>query len=126
MIEIFSGNGQSGLVCVEVIRVSASMPTVSVTADASTCGCAAIARVGRSSSQSAGSVEAAPAPCSWIERQALAHCTRAFCSNARSLRIRAPNASSWSATVLSISGLTCAGTLTRAPAIERLLSPRVT
>ena len=73
-MEIFSGNGQSGLVCVEVMRVSASMPSVSVTAEASTRGCAAIARVGRNSSQSAGSEEAAPAPCSGIERQALAHC----------------------------------------------------
>src|ERR1700761_3774003 len=32
----------------------------------------------------------------------------------------------WSATFLSSSGLTCAGTLTRAPATERLLSPRFT
>ncbi len=85
---IVAGNGQSGLVSISVTRVSASMPSVSVTADASTRGCAAIARVGRSSSQSGGT-EVAPVPCSGIERQALAHCARAFCSNAVSLRIRA-------------------------------------
>jgi hypothetical protein len=54
-MEIFSGNGQSGVVCAEVMRVSASRPSVSVTAEASTRGCAAMARVGRSSSQSGGS-----------------------------------------------------------------------
>ena len=102
------------------------MPSVSVTAEASTRGCAAIARVGRNSSQSGGSDDAAPVPCSGIERQALAHCARAFCSNAGSLRIRACTRGDLSATVLSISGLTCAGTLTRAPATERLVSPRLT
>ena len=64
MMTIFGGNGQSGLVCAEVMRVSASMPSVTVTAEASTRGCAAMARVGRNSSQSGGSVEAAPVPCS--------------------------------------------------------------
>ena len=78
-----AGNGQVGLVSAGVMRVSASMPSVSVTAEASTRGCAAIARVGRSSSHSAGIVEPAPVPCSGIERQALAHCTRAFCSKRR-------------------------------------------
>ena len=43
-----------------------------------------------------------------------------------SLRIRADTASICSPTVLSITGLTCAGTLTRAPATERLVSPRLT
>ena len=126
MMVIFSGNGQSGLVSVEVMRVSASMPIVSVTADASTLGWAAIARVGRSSSQSVGGDPGAPPPCSGIKRQALAHCARAFCSKVVSLRILAPTAAIWSATVLSITGLTCAGTLTRAPATERLLSSSVT
>ena len=88
MMVILAGNGQSGLVCTEVMRVSASTPSVSVTAEASTRGCAAIARVGRSSSQSAGSEEAAPVPCSGIERQALAHCARALRSSEGSLRIR--------------------------------------
>jgi len=97
-----------GLVGVSVMRVSASMPSVSVTADASTRGCAAIARIGRSSSQSGGIVPVAPVPCSGIERQALAHCSFALCSKAGSLRIRACTAASWSATVLSSSGLTCA------------------
>ena len=121
-----AGNGQSGLVCAGVMRVSASMPSVSVTAEASTRGCAAIARVGFSSSQSDGSDEAAPVPCSGIERQILVHCARAFCSQAGSLRIRACAAASCSSTVLSISGLICAGTLTRAPATVRLVSPRLT
>ena len=84
-MEIFSGNGQSGLVCVGVMRVSASMPSVSVTAEASTRGCAAMARVGRSSSHSAGNEEAAPPPCIGIERHALAHCILALRSNAGSL-----------------------------------------
>ena len=74
------------------MRVSASMPSVTVTAEASTWGCTAIARVGLSSSQSGGKVEPAPVPCSGIERQALAHCTRAFCSKLRSLRTRASTA----------------------------------
>ena len=60
---ILAGNGQSGLVSAEVMRVSASMPSASVTAEASTRGCDAIARVGRNSSQSGGKVEAAPVPC---------------------------------------------------------------
>ncbi len=53
-------------------------------------------------------------------------------ASARSARTRdrcgfcAWTAAIWSATVLSISGLTCAGTLTRAPATERLVSPRST
>ena len=84
-----AGNGQTGLVSTGVTRVSASMPSVSVTADASTRGWAAIARVGRNSSHSARSVELGPVPCSGIERQALAHCARALFSNAGSLRIRA-------------------------------------
>ncbi len=111
-----AGNGQFGLVCTGVMRVSASMPSVSVTAEASTLGWAAIARVGRSSSHSAGSDEVAPVPCSGIERQALAHWIRAFCSSAGSFFIRACATAICSATFLSISGLTCAGTLTRAPA----------
>ena len=118
MMVMVAGNGQFGLVCTGVMRVSASMPSVSVTAEASTRGCAAIARVGRSSSHSAGSDEVAPVPCSGIERQALAHWIRAFCSSAGSLRIRACATAICSATVLSISGLTCAGTLTRAPATD--------
>ena len=40
--------------------------------------------------------------------------------------MRLPAALIWSATFWSISGLTCAGTLTRAPATERLVSPRLT
>ena len=86
---ILAGNGQSGLVSTDVMRVSASMPSASVTAEASTRGCAAIARVGRNSSQSGGNVEPAPVPCSGNERQALAHCALALCSKVRSLRIRA-------------------------------------
>ena len=42
------------------------------------------------------------------------------------MRIRAATASICSPTVLSISGLTCAGTLTRAPATESAVSPRLT
>ena len=38
MIEILSGNGQSGVVWVAVMRVSASMPIAIVTAAASTRG----------------------------------------------------------------------------------------
>src|SRR6266849_8767931 len=45
-IVILSGHGQSGLVSVGVMRVSASIPMVSVTAEASTRGCAAMARIG--------------------------------------------------------------------------------
>ena len=45
-------------------------------------------RIGLNSSQSGGSDEAGPVPCSGIERQALAHCIRAFCSKVGSLRIR--------------------------------------
>ena len=111
---ILSGNGQSGLVSVGVMRVSASMPIVRVTAEPSTCGCAAMARVGLSSSQSAGSDAVGPVPCSGIERQALAHCTRAVRSSVGSLRMRSPTALSCSPTVLSIIGLTWAGTLTGA------------
>ena len=121
-----AGNGQTGLVSAGVTRVSASMPSVSVTAEASTRGCAAIARVGRTSSHSGGIVEPALAPCSGIERQALAHCTRAFCSRVGSLRRRVCTSAICSATFLSISGLTCAGTLMRAPAAVRLVSPRLT
>src|SRR4029077_6278249 len=73
-IEILSGNGQSGLVWVAVTRVSASMPSQSVTARAATRGCAAIARTGFISSHSGGSAAEDPAPCSGIERQALIHC----------------------------------------------------
>ena len=126
MMSILAGNGQLGLVSAEVMRVSASMPSVTVTAEASTLGCIAIARFGLSSSQSGGKVEPAPVPCSGMERQALAHCVRAFCSKLRSLRTRASTAVTCSATVLSIRGLTCAGTLTRAPATTRLVSPSVT
>ena len=88
-IAMVAGNGQLGLVSTGVMRVSASMPSVRISACASTRGWAAIARVGRSSSHSAGSDELAPVPCSGIERQALAHCTLALFSKAGSLRIRA-------------------------------------
>ena len=108
------------------MRVSASIPSVSVTAEASTRGCAAIARVGLNSSHSAGIEAVAPVPCSGIERQAFAHCARAFCSSAGSFRMRACTSAICSATVLSISGLTCAGTLTRAPATLSPVSPRLT
>ena len=74
------------------MRVSASMPSVSVTAEASTRGCTAIARVGLQLQPERRQVEPAPVPCSGIERQALAHCARAFCSKVRSLRIRASTA----------------------------------
>ena len=90
------------------------------------CGWAAIARVGFSSSHSAGIAAVGPAPCSGIERQAFAHCARAFCSSAGSFFIRACTIAICSATFLSISGLTCAGTLTRAPATLRPVSPRFT
>ena len=125
-IEILSGNGQFGLVSVGVTRVSASMPTVTTTAVALMVGCAATARIGLSSSQSGGSDAVVPVPCSGIERQALAHCSRAVRSSVLSLRMRSLTALSCSPTVLSITGLTCAGTLTRAPAITRLVSPRMT
>src|SRR6266702_6546320 len=125
-IEILSGNGQSGLVGVVVTRVSASRPSSSVTFCASTRGCAAIARTGFISSQSGGSAVEEPVPCSGIERQALAHCTFAFSRRLGSLRIRSETTLSCSPTVLSISGFTCAGTLTLAPATERLVSPRLT
>jgi hypothetical protein len=62
------------LVSAGVMRVSASMPSVSVRFEASMRGCAAIARIGRNSSHSVGIVEPAVVPCSGIERQALAHC----------------------------------------------------
>src|SRR5580704_15576499 len=75
MIVILSGNGQSGLVSVGVMRVSASIPIVTVTLLASTFGWAAMAFVGFTSSHSAGIVAVDPAPSSGIERQALAHCT---------------------------------------------------
>jgi len=81
MIDIFSGNGQSGLVSFGVMRVSAWMPSISVTALASIFGCAAMARVGFSSSHSSGNDEFVPVPCSGIERHALAHCARAFCTS---------------------------------------------
>src|SRR5215471_9394055 len=123
---IFSGKGQSGLVCIGVIRVSALIPTVSVTAEASTRGCAAIACVGLISSHSGGIAAVVPVSCKGIERQALAHCRRALCSSVGSLRIFALTASSCSLTALSMKGLTCAGTLTCAPDSERLVSPSET
>jgi len=88
-------------------------------------GCAAMARVGLSSSQTVGD-DASPTLCSGTERQALAHCKRAVRSRMGSLRTRSANTLSCSSTVLSIIGLTWAGTLTRAPATERLVSPRFT
>src|SRR5262245_11663287 len=120
-----AGNGQSGLVSAGVMRVSASRPIVSVIAEESTRGCAAIARVGFSSSHSGGRPEPL-VPCRGIERQALAHCARAFCSKVGSFFIRACAAASCSATCLSMTGLTCAGTLMRAPPALRLVSPRLT
>lgn len=84
-------------------------------------GCAAIARTGRISSHSVGIPTAAGG--SGIERQSFAHSRRAFCSSERSLRSRACNCAICSLTVLSITGLTCAGTATFAPAMVRLLSP---
>ncbi len=82
-IESLSGNGQVGVVCVSVIRVSASIPIVRINDEASTFGCAAIARVGRSSSHIGGIDAVPPVPCSGIERQALAHCARALFWNSR-------------------------------------------
>src|SRR5579859_1947191 len=119
-IESFSGNGHIGVVSFGVMRVSASMPRVIMIVVALTLGCTATARVGRNSSHSGGA-EALPAV-SGIERQALLHWMRALRSNEGSLRIRLPAASIWSATFLSITGLICAGTLTRAPATARLVS----
>src|SRR5882757_5049051 len=124
-IVILSGKGQSGLVSACVIRVSASMPMTSVIAVESMRGCAAMARVGLSSSQTVGD-DASPTLCSGTERQALAHCKRAVRSRMGSLRTRSANTLSCSSTVLSITGLIWAGTLTRAPATERLVSPRFT
>src|SRR4051812_3251064 len=125
-IEILSGNGQSGLDGVEITRVSSSRPSSSVTFCASTRGCAAMARVGFISSQSGGSAAEDPEPCSGIERQALAHCSFAFSRSDGSLRMRSETMLICSPTVLSISGFTCAGTLTLAPATARLVSPRLT
>ncbi|MGY3075425.1 hypothetical protein ACVWZZ_001796 [Bradyrhizobium sp. LM6.10] len=125
-IEILSGNGQSGLVGVAVTRVSSSRPISRVTACASTRGCAAMARIGFISSQSDGSAAEEPEPCSAIERQALAHCTFAFSRSEGSLRMRSETMLICSPTFLSISGFTCAGTLTLAPATLRLVSPRLT
>ena len=85
-----------------------------------------MARIGRISSHNGGTFGVAPVPCSGIERQALAHCFRAFCSKVGSLRIRASTAASWSETALSRNGLTWWGTLMRAPATETLVSPRLT
>jgi hypothetical protein len=125
-IEILSGKGQSGLVAVEVTRVSSSRPSRSVTACASTRGCAAMARTGFISSQSGGSAAEVPVPCSGMERQALAHCSFAFSRSEGSLRMRSATMLICSPTFLSISGFTCAGTLTLAPATLRLVSPRLT
>ena len=127
MMEILSGNGQSGLVCAEVMRVSASMPSVTVTADASTLrlrprsrGSAAAPATAAAASKPRRCLAAGSSGRPWPIAPARSART------AGSLRIRAATASIWSATVLSISGLTCAGTLTRAPATERLVSPRLT
>ena len=109
------------------MRVSASTPAVTVIACASTRGWIAIARIGRTSSHSGGSVEA--------RARAL---QRDRAAGLGPLRPRgllqgwdrcgsAPTPPSiCSPTVLSISGLTCAGTLTRAPATESAVSPRLT
>ena len=125
-MSMVAGNGQDGLVSAGVMRVSASMPSVSVTVrgiDARLRG----DRPRRPQFQpQRRHRRAGVVPCSGIERQALAHCTRAFCSKAGSLRMRACTSAICSATFLSISGLTCAGTLTRAPATLRLVSPRLT
>ncbi|MGY3220980.1 hypothetical protein ACVIM5_001587 [Bradyrhizobium sp. USDA 4512] len=114
------------MVCASVIRVSASIPIVRISEDTSTFGCAAIARVGRSSSHIGGIEVVPPVPCSGIERQALAHCVRALFWNTGSLCNRASTTEIWSATALSMTGLTWAGTLMRTPAVDRLVSPRLT
>ncbi len=85
-----------------------------------------MARVGFISSQSGGSAAEEPEPCSGIERQALAHCSFAFSRSDGSLRMRSETMLICSPTFLSISGFTCAGTLTLAPATLRLVSPRLT
>src|SRR6516164_9241648 len=126
MIVILSGKGQSGLVSLGVMRVSASIPMVSVSAEASTRGCAAMARVGFTSSQNMGDDEVASGSSSGTERQAMAHCARAVRSRIGSLRMRSATMLSCSPTVLSITGFIWAGTLTRAPATARLVSPRLT
>ena len=124
---ILSGNGQSGLVWVGVMRVSASMPSVSVTAEASTL---------RLRRDRAGRLQFQPQrrqSTTWRRCLAAGSSGRPWpIAPARSARrwdrcgSVACTALIWSATVLSISGLTCAGTLTRAPATERLVSPRLT
>src|SRR4051794_41875335 len=77
-IEILSGNGQSGLVGVEVTRVSASRPSSRVTACASTRGCAAMARIGFISSQSGGGAGGGAQPCRRGEGQGFARCRFPF------------------------------------------------
>ena len=117
-----AGNGHSGLVCAAVTRVSVAMPSVSVKAPFSIFGCAASARVGRSSSHS----PCTATPCSGIERHSRVHSCRALRSSAPLLRMRCCSCAICSLIALSIIGLTCAGTLTRTPATATELSPSTT
>ena len=119
-ISSVAGNGHSGLVSFGTMRVSASTPTTSVTASASTRGCAAIARVGRNSSQRFGS----PAPVALIasERQSFAHSRRATRSRNGSLRSRSCSRATCSLTCRSSSGRTSLDTFSRTPTMVMLAS----
>ena len=109
-----AGNGQSGLVSFGTMRVSACTPSVRITQSAMIFGCAAKARVGRTSSHRFG----APArglP-SEIERHICVHCLRAAISSVRSLRSLLERLPICSFTVLSSSGFTSLETLSLMPA----------
>ena len=119
-----AGNGQSGLVSVGTIRVSACTPIVSVSADSLMRGCAAKARVGRSSSHRLGT-PAAAAP-SGIERHILVHSRRAAVSRNGSLRIRDCSAVTCSLTVRSSNGFTASAKLSFMPMSDSEASAIVT
>ena len=120
-ISSLAGNGQLGLFSFAMMRLSACTPRVSVSASASTRGCAANARVGRNSSQRLGS-PVVPPP-SGIERHIFAHSLRATFSRKGSARSRVCRAAICSLTALSSSGFTSFDTLSLIPEIETALSP---
>ena len=120
----WAGNGQSGLLCAGVMRVSACTPMVSVTLRPSICGCAAAARTGRISSHSRGRPVLSPP--SGIERHILAHCARAARSMNGSLRNRVCRLATCALTSRSIKGFASLATVILSPASVTALSASAT
>src|SRR5215510_3572955 len=119
-----AGNGQSGLVSLGTMRVSACTPMVTVSAVSLIQGWPAKARVGRNSSHRLGMPDAAvPRE---IERHILAHSRLAAISRKGSSRTRACSAATCSLTLRSTSGLISFETLSLAPRTESDASPSAT